>query len=352
MVKIKKYIFVVMNKLRKILFPFSIAYDGVTSIRNWLFNNNYLKSTKFDIPLICVGNLNMGGTGKSPMIEYLIHLLKDDYKVAVLSRGYKRKSKGFQLVDLNNKVEEVGDEPLQFKLKFPDIVVAVDANRRRGIEKLKDVAEVILLDDAFQHRKVQPLFSILLTSYSDLYINDLVLPAGNLRESKSGAARANCVVVTKCPENLSYSKQQQIQFDLKLKPHQHAYFSSISYASLIQGVEKVKHLEYLEEKEFILVTGIANPSPLVNYLKSFNLSFKHYNYSDHHNFTDQELVQLDQEKCILTTEKDFMRLKNNIKVAELYYLPISVSFLNKEEGFIERIQNAAAGIPEEKQVDF
>ncbi|WP_339610816.1 tetraacyldisaccharide 4'-kinase [uncultured Planktosalinus sp.] len=352
MVKIKKYIFVVMNKLRKILFPFSIAYDGVTYLRNWLFDNNYLEQTVFDVPIICVGNLNLGGTGKSPMIEYLIGILKDDFKVAVLSRGYQRKTIGFQLVDVNNDVLEVGDEPLQFKLKFPDIVVAVDANRRRGINKLKDIADVILLDDAFQHRKVKPFFSVLLTSFSNLYINDLVLPAGNLRESKTGAKRADCVVVTKCPENLPYSKQQQIQFDLKLEPNQQVYFSSISYASLIQGIEQSKHVEYLEEKEFVLVTGIANPAPLVDYLKNLNLSFKHFKYGDHHNFSTQELLKLDQEKYILTTEKDFMRLKSHIKKAELYYLPISLSFLNKEDGFIKRIQNAAAGISEKQSENF
>lgn len=352
MVKIKKYIFVVMNKLRKILFPFSIAYDGVTFLRNWLFDKNYLEQTAFDVPIICVGNLNVGGTGKTPMIEFLIGILKNDFKVAVLSRGYKRKTTGFQLVDVNNDVHEVGDEPLQFKLKFPDIIVAVDANRRRGINKLKNIVDVVLLDDAFQHRKVKPFFSILLTSFSNLYINDLVLPAGNLRESKTGAKRADCVVVTKCPENLPYSKQQHIQFDLRLEPHQQVYFSSISYASLIQGNEQSKHIEYLEEKEFVLVTGIANPTPFVDYLKSLDLSFKHFKYRDHHNFSAQELLKLDQENIILTTEKDFMRLKNHIMKAELYYLPISVSFLNKEEGFIERIQNAAAGIPEIKEDVF
>lgn len=353
MVKIKKYIFVVMNKLRKILFPFSVVYDGATLLRNLLYDKGYLESTSYDVPVISVGNLNVGGTGKSPMIEYLISILKKEHTVAVLSRGYKRKSKGFQLLEKHHTVEEVGDEPLQFKLKYPNVIVAVDADRRNGINKLKEKATVILLDDAFQHRKVKPFFTVLLTSYSDLYINDLLLPAGNLRESRSGAKRANCIVVTKCPENLSYAKQQQIQYDLNLELHQHVYFSTIAYASVIQGIEEVKHLDFLEDHPFTLVTGIANPKPLLDYLTDLNLKYDHIEFRDHHNFSGQEISRLDEKEIILTTEKDFMRLKDKIKKAALYYLPISVSFLNKEEGFIDRIKNAAAFVPDvdEKEKD-
>ena len=335
-----------MNKLRKILFPFSVVYDGVTSLRNFMYDKGYFESAAYEVPVICVGNLNVGGTGKSPMIEYLISILKDKHTIAVLSRGYKRKSKGFQLVDKHHRVDEVGDEPLQFKLKFPDVIVAIDANRRNGINKLKDKATVILLDDAFQHRKVKPFFTILLTSYSDLYINDLLLPAGNLRESRIGAVRANCIVVTKCPENLPYSKQQQIQYDLNLELHQHIYFTTIAYASIIQGIKDVKHVDFLLKKTFTLVTGIANPKPLVDYLTGLKLNFDHQDYADHHNFSEEEILQLDKKGILLTTEKDFMRLKDKIKTAALFYLPISVSFLNKEEGFIERIQNAAAFKPD------
>ena len=338
-----------MNKLRKILFPFSVVYDGVTSFRNFLYEKEYFESAQFDIPVICVGNLNVGGTGKSPMIEFLISILKDEYNVAVLSRGYKRKTKGFLLVEKHHKVDEVGDEPLQFKHKFPKVIVAVDANRRRGIEKLKDQAGVILLDDAFQHRKVKASYSILLTSYADLYINDMLLPAGNLRERRAGAKRANIIVVTKCPEKLPYSKQQQIHYDLKPEPHQNVYFSTIEYATTLQGLNEMKHLEYLEHKNFVLVTGIANPKPMVDYLTGLKLKFEHHSFADHHSFSASEIEKLDEEKIILTTEKDFMRLKDKIKKAEIYYLPISVSFLNKEEGFIERIIKAAAGIPEEIQ---
>lgn len=331
-----------MNKLRKILFPFSVVYDGVTSLRNFLFDTGIFESTSYDVPVICVGNLNVGGTGKSPMIEYLISILKKEHTVAVLSRGYKRKSIGFQLVENHHSVEDVGDEPLQFKLKFPDVIVAVDANRRNGISILKDTATVILLDDAFQHRKVKPLFTILLTAYSDLYSDDLLLPAGNLRESKSGAKRANCIVVTKCPENISYSKQQQIQYALKLELNQQIYFSSISYSSKVYGIDEIKHLGFLEAQPFTLVTGIANPKPLVDYLIDLRLNFEHLKFDDHHNFSEQEISKLDEQEVLLTTEKDFMRLKDKIKKAKLYYLPISVSLVNKEQGFVERIKNAVA----------
>lgn len=340
-----------MNKLRKILFPFSVLYDGVTTFRNFLYEKEYLESTEFDVPVICVGNLNVGGTGKSPMIEFLISILKDQYNVAVLSRGYKRKTKGFLLVEKHHTVEEVGDEPLQFKHKFPNVLIAVDADRRRGIEKLKDQAEVILLDDAFQHRKVKPFYSILLTSHTDLYINDLLLPAGNLRESRSGAKRANVIVVTKCPENLPYAKQQQIQFDLKPESHQQVYFSTIAYANSIQGLNEMKHLEYLEDKKVALVTGIANPTPMVDYLNSLKLKFEHFSFPDHHNFSESEIQKLDAQKILLTTEKDFMRLNDKIKTAELYYLPISISFLNKECGFVNRILKAASGSKEAVEVD-
>ncbi len=334
-----------MDKLRKLLFPLSVIYDGVTFVRNRFYDWNILESTSYETPVICVGNLSVGGTGKSPMIEYIISLLKEDYRVAVLSRGYKRSTKGFLLVERHHTVSDVGDEPLQFKHKFPGIVVAVDADRRRGIENLEGKVDVILLDDAFQHRKVNPFFTVLLTTYNDLYIDDLLLPAGNLRESKREAKRADVILVTKCPENLAYSEQQKIQYDLKPGTEQNVYFSSISYATVLQGSTDIKHMEYLSDKEFTLVTGIANPTPLVSYLKELKLNFEHKPYSDHHNFTNKEIENLDKNKIILTTEKDFMRLKDKIKNAELYYLPISVSFLNKEEGFIERIKSAATGTP-------
>jgi len=331
----------VMNKLRKILFPFSVLYYGITALRNWLYDNNLIKSTSYDLPVICVGNLSMGGTGKTPMIEFLLSFLNEEKRVAVLSRGYKRKTKGFQYVEVFSRVDEVGDEPLQFKRKFPNNKIAVDGNRRRGITNLAPNADVILLDDAFQHRKVKPSFSVLLTTYGDLYINDTLLPAGNLRESRAGANRADVIVVTKCPEKIPYAEQQKIQFDLNLKEHQYVYFSTISYASVVQNKTNTDPLDVLMNKEFTLVTGIANPSPLVSYLKEYGCIFEHISFPDHHNFTDSEIAMLQKKEFILTTEKDFMRLEGKINKALLYYLPIYISILNKEEGFKNRLIQAA-----------
>ena len=213
-----------MNKLRKLLFPFSLVYGSILAFRNLCYDKGWFESKSYNRPIICVGNLSTGGTGKSPMIEYLISFLIKDYKVAVLSRGYKRKTNGFKKVLIDSLAENVGDEPLQFKQKFPDIVVAVCANRQEGIKKIKNKADVILLDDAFQHRKVKASTNILLTTFNDLYIHDVVLPAGNLRESKRGSKRADLVVVTKCPEKHSYAKLQEIQYILNLRPEQKIYF--------------------------------------------------------------------------------------------------------------------------------
>jgi len=329
----------VMNKLRKILFPFSILYDGVTRFRNCLYENGILKSEKFDLPVICVGNLNVGGTGKSPMIEFLIKHLTKEHKIAVLSRGYKRKTKGFLKVHLTHNAPEVGDEPLQFKKKFPKVTVAVDADRRNGIKNLKNTVDVILLDDAFQHRKVKPSYTILLTAYESLYTDDLLLPAGNLRETANEAQRAHCIVVTKCPKNLSGAERQKIQKKLKPNSQQQLYFSAIAYAEAVENAsESIKLTEFVEQK-FTLVTGVANPKPLVNYLKNRNLDFEHLAFPDHHNFSDRELEQLNQKALLITTEKDFVRLESSI-TSKLYYLPIEVEFLENEVAFVDGVKNA------------
>ena len=212
-----------MNLLRKLLFPFAILYGVITSIRNFLFDISVLKSYSFNLPIIAVGNLSVGGTGKTPQIEYLIRLLSEKYKIATLSRGYKRQSEGFILAQANSNARLLGDEPFQFFEKFPSIQVAVDADRKNGIEQLLSLPEkpeVILLDDAFQHRKVKAGFYILLTSYGDLYSDDCMLPTGNLRETRSGAKRADLIVVTKCPFDLSLDKQNDIRKRLKLSVNQ------------------------------------------------------------------------------------------------------------------------------------
>lgn len=328
-----------MNLLRKLLFPFSLLYGGITALRNFLYNKGWLKSKSYNLPIICVGNLSTGGTGKSPMIEFLVSFLKDNHKIAVLSRGYKRKTTGYREVLQNSAVEEVGDEPLQFKGKFPDITVAVCEDRQTGIEKLQKEADLILLDDAFQHRKVKASFNILLTSYDKLYSNDCILPTGNLREPKFGAKRADIIVVTKCPENLENSKIEAIKRSLKPKANQEIYFSKIGYSSEIKNLTESKSIDYLKGKKFFLVTGIANPKPLISFLNDEGLNFEEKSFPDHHNFTASEIEQIKNQKLILTTEKDFMRLQAIAKVTEIYYLPISTILLNNAElEFKKRIE--------------
>lgn len=327
-----------MNFLRKLLFPFSLLYGGITALRNVMYNKGWLKSKSYDLPVICVGNLSTGGTGKSPMIEFLVSFLKENHKIAVLSRGYKRKTTGYLEVLDNSSVEEVGDEPLQFKKKYPEITVAVCEDRQTGIEKLQNMADVILLDDAFQHRKVKASLNILLTSFDNLYIDDCMLPAGNLREPRFGAKRADIIVVTKCPENIDDTKIEAIKRKLKPKAHQQIYFSKIGYSAEIVNTEEKKPLDYLMGKEFLLVTGIANPKPLVTFLMKKRLKFEEKSFPDHHNFTTTEIEQLKNHQLILTTEKDFMRLQSITNAVEIYYLPIRTEILKDgEEDFKNRI---------------
>ncbi|SKB66806.1 lipid-A-disaccharide kinase [Salegentibacter holothuriorum] len=327
-----------MKILRKMLIPFALLYGFITWSRNLLYNAGILKSKAYDFPVICVGNLNAGGTGKSPMIEFLLKFLLPDFKVATLSRGYKRSTKGYKLLSGKESAAEVGDEPLQFKRKFNKAMVAVDADRQNGISKLlQERPEIILLDDAFQHRKVKAGLNILLTAYSDLYVNDIMLPTGNLREPTVGAERAKIVVVTKCPPKLTEQERETIRGKLRLQNYQQLYFSFINYAEEIISEKTKTKLSSLKDKKFTLVTGIANPKPLVGYLKIKGLNFNHRLFKDHHNFTEAEIEQLTKESLILTTEKDYVRLHKNFKVDQLYYLPVKTAFLNNEAEFKEEI---------------
>jgi tetraacyldisaccharide 4'-kinase len=325
-----------MKIIRILLFPFSILYGMITSFRNFLFDTKILKSYQFDIPIICVGNLNVGGTGKTPQIEYLIRLLSDKYKIATLSRGYKRASKGFILANENSSAKILGDEPFQFYTKFKNIQVAVDADRKNGIVNLLSLTnkpEIILLDDAFQHRKVKAGFYILLTTYSDLFCDDFILPLGNLRESSHGANRANLVIVTKCPNNLSSDNQNLIEKKLNLKENQKLFFSFIDYDDKIYSENESLNLKDISNKEKLLIAGIANPKPFFEYLKSENDMV--LEFPDHHNFSEKDIFEIknsSENKIIITTEKDYVRLKNE-SISNLYYLPIKSSFLNNSETF-------------------
>jgi len=330
-----------MKYLRLIGFPFSVLYGLIISCRNFMYDKSLFDSTEYDIPVICVGNLSVGGTGKSPMIAYLISLLKDDYKVAVLSRGYKRKTKGYREVAVDSTAREVGDEPLQFKQNYPNSIVAVCADRREGIEKLKSKVDIVLLDDAFQHRRVKASLNILLTPFNDLFIDDFIVPVGRLRESRNGAKRADIIVITKCPDHFAYSKQQEIQLRLRLLAHQKLYFSKIGYDERIYGKSEIQPLNYLQDKSFTLLTGIANPKPLVAFLKKKNFVFTHEKFPDHHDFSISEIEKLSGKEIILTTEKDYMRLQPHLDKFALYYLPIkTILFNDQEEFFKDRILKA------------
>ena len=316
-----------MNLLRNIAFPFVPVYYMVTATRNKLYDWGIKKSVSYDFPVICVGNLSVGGTGKTPMVEYLITLFKDNHKIATLSRGYKRKTKGFLLADNTATAETLGDEPFQFYEKFKnDILVAVDAERNHGIGKLRSLKnrpDIILLDDAFQHRNVKAGFNILLTTYGNPYFNDIVLPTGNLREPKSGAKRADVIVVTKCPENISESEKKVFIEKLKLEKHQHVFFSTIKYADEVVSLNSKLKIRTLPD--FNLVTGVANPHPLVGFLKENGLSFNHLSFNDHHHFSDDDIRLLETKELIVTTEKDFVRLKQYRSLQDkLFYLPINV----------------------------
>ncbi|MCF6280325.1 MAG: tetraacyldisaccharide 4'-kinase [Flavobacteriaceae bacterium] len=336
-----------MSKIRKILYPLSVLYGEITKIRNKMYDKGVLKSTQFEVPVIVVGNLSVGGTGKTPQIEYLIRLLKKDYKIAVLSRGYKRKSKGFLIADVSSDAQQIGDEPFQYYQKFENIIVAVDADRVNGINQLKGLEnspEIILLDDAFQHRKVDAGFNILLTPYNDLYVDDTMLPTGNLRERVEGAERAQIIIVTKCPKELSEEKQFEVASKLNPTLYQTVFFSTIDYSTVVKDKKEEISLENLKEYQVVLVTGIANPMPLKKYLESKNIQFEHLKYPDHYEFSGKDIHKIksifdkisSNKKMILTTEKDFVRLDNLLNSK---FLEIKTAFINHGQDFDKKIIN-------------
>lgn len=327
-----------MDLLRKLLFPFALLYGLVTAVRNFLYDKGIFTSNTFDVPVIAVGNLSVGGTGKSPQIEYLIRLLLPKYKVATLSRGYKRKSSGFVLADASSSAEILGDEPYQFHLKFPEVLVAVDANRTNGIQQLlPHKPDVILLDDAFQHRKVKAGFYILLTAYTDLYADDFILPMGNLRESRSGAKRANIVIVTKCPKVLPGSEITAIREKLKLAAGQQLYFTYIDYEDEVFSENGSVPTDIMKKNEKIMIAGIAKPAPFFAYLRADG--DQELTFPDHHAFTDADVASIKAAaagRCIVTTEKDYVRLKD-YSPDKLYYLPIKSAFISGSDNFDQAI---------------
>lgn len=347
--------------LKVLLSPFAFLYGVIVAIRNWMFDNALLPSVSYDFPVICVGNITVGGTGKTPFTEYLIRLLQGQKKVGVLSRGYKRSTSGYLLSTKYSKASEIGDEPCQIKRKFPDVVLAVDADRRRGIRKMREAEvcpDLILLDDAYQHRYVKPGFSILLIDYNRLVTEDSLLPLGQLREPVRSMNRANIVVVNKCPTNATPMELRIIKKNLALYPYQTLYFSSIAYGDIIPVFDSCVFAAETLKKEalragnysVLCVTGIATPKPLEEYIATFAKELKPMQFGDHHNFSKSDILSIEQEfksiaspnKIILTTEKDAVRLQENPHISDelkkvICSVPLTVRFLADEESFNKQI---------------
>ena len=329
-----------MKHLRKLLFPFSAVYYCVVWVRNFCFDRKLCVSKSYSFPLICIGNLSTGGTGKTPMTEYMIRLLKDRTSLGVLSRGYGRKTKGYIEVDALHTATEVGDEPLQYASKFKGVRVAVCEDRKTGITQLrsdKPKPELILLDDAFQHRKVSAGFNIVLTSYKELFYKDYVLPVGNLRDIRKQAKRAEAIVVTKCPPTISEREKQEIRTKILRYSNSPVYFTTIDYDQTARHKQEDVAITALKDEDVTLVTGIANPVPLLNFLESKDVTYTHKKYRDHYNFTPSDIAYLKKCSCILTTEKDYMRLKSILTHDNLYYLPITVRFLGDDAVVFEKM---------------
>ena len=340
--------------MRYLLFPLTIIYGSITTIRNLLFDYGIFKAKTYNIPIICIGNLSVGGTGKTPHTQYIISLLKDNYKVAILSRGYGRKTSNLQIVESTSTAAEVGDEPLQLKQNNPDCIVVVEKNRNKGLQQiLKDFPEtgVILLDDGYQHRWIKAGFNILITPYSTPYYKDSLMPVGNLRENKKGAERANAIVFSKTLSNSNPTEKKGMVKKLNLFAHQKAYFSHINYGTC-KCISTNKEFIPDEQQSITLVSGIANPNPLVDYLQAAGHKVKHLKFADHHNYTNNDIANIlkkynqdsSTKKLILTTEKDATKLRvfeGEFGTANLYYLPISIEFEGKEK-FEKQILNYVA----------
>lgn len=350
-----------MPFLKILLFPFTLLYSSITSIRNFLFDKNIFKSVKFDLPVINVGNLTVGGTGKTPHVEYLIRLLKNEHKIATLSRGYGRKTKGFILANEKVSPEKIGDEPFQFYQKFKnDIQVSVGERRAEAVPYIlieKPEIKVILLDDAFQHRHIRPSLNILLTDYNRLFFKDLAFPAGRLRESKMGVKRADIVIVSKCPSDLA--KQDKDSITKKIKKYTQAqspiFFSSIRYAEILPFYE-TSFTFSKKDTEVLLITGIAQTQNLEDYIQSEFKTFKHLRFPDHYHYTLRDIEKIkktfedleNKQKILLCTEKDFVKLqafKTELQQSPIFYLPIEIYFLENQDFFDNLLKSHVLDMP-------
>lgn len=339
--------------LKIFLYPFLVIYGIIVFIRNLLYDWDILKSKEFDVPVVSIGNITVGGTGKTPHVEYLAELLREKFEVVTLSRGYKRKTSGFRIVEVSSKVSEVGDEPLQIKRKLPDITVAVCENRVRGVENILKMAEekppdVIILDDAFQHRRIFRGINILLIDYNRPVTTDKLLPVGTLRESAGQMRRANIIIFTKCPEDeVTPIMKRILKKDIRLMPYQDLFFTTFRYQNIqpvFPETESITDFYKSRKYSVLIVTGIAFPDLIPEHLEPFSSEMDTIYFPDHHNYSKKDIRLITNRfnkidsanKIIITTEKDAIRfmemedldeeLKNN-----LYYLPVSVKFLDNEE---------------------
>jgi tetraacyldisaccharide 4'-kinase len=331
------------------LYPFSVVYHIVTGIRNTFYNWGILKSTPFKTPIINVGNLSVGGSGKSPMVMYLSELLSKNRRTGVLSRGYGRITKGYEVTNYDSNYKTVGDEAMQLFQRFKNkFVIAVSEDRVAGATKLiydMDL-EALVLDDAFQHRAIKAGFNILMTDFNDPYFKDFILPAGDLRESRIGVKRANIIMVSKCPPDLTDEKKRYYISRIKPQYGQKVFFSSINYDENVYSHNQQLPDNNLAYYDILLITGIANPKPLEQHLSKFSSKVKHLKFKDHHNFTKDDIQNIMKEykklgeyRLILTTEKDYVRLKTFDYIRDLvYYWPINVQ-INQQEEFNKIIQD-------------
>lgn len=349
------------NRWAILLYPFSLLYGLVVYIRNLLFDYQIIESKEFDIPIISVGNITVGGTGKTPHVEHLIRLLKDNFQVATLSRGYKRKTRHFIFAGENSTAAEIGDEARQIKQKFPDIHVTVDRRRVHGInEMIKKIPEldVIILDDAFQHRYVKAGMSLLLIDYNRPLSEDYLLPAGRMREQSFEKRRANIILITKCPDRLKPIERRIVVKDLKLYPFQHLYFTKIKDCEPkpvfpLSGNPLTREEIKKMKPQILMVAGIANPRSFKKFIRNYSTYIKEVIYPDHYDFKPKDIHHIistfhslsGDEKMIFTTEKDSMRIQTFTDIdtsikERFYYIPISIDFLNEDtDHFNQHILN-------------
>ena len=330
-----------MSVIRFLVFPLSIIFKFVTDIRNKLYDCNFLKSEKINVPVISVGNLSTGGTGKTPLVDFIIYNLKRDYNISVLSRGYNRKSKGFIEIKNSDNPSLVGDEPFLIKSNHSEVPVFACEDRVEGAKKIisENNTNLILLDDAFQHRKISRNLDIVLTDYNNLFYKDYLLPYGNLRESRNNINRADVIIVTKCPLDFNKADAIKIKNQINPKKTQSLFFSQIKYSEILFGFKEVS-FKSITNSKLTLVTGIANSQPLKEYLKKNNVNFDHFDYPDHYNYSRKDVNKIlatTKNNIILTTKKDYYKL-SQFKIDNLLYIDIKVEFLDGKQEFLSTIK--------------